>query len=89
MSARRFWATVLRTSYFVLLLLLVACGQPVASDSGKAAWPGPFTVPMPAQTQSVPPPITFPRDEAPHNDLTEWWYYTGHLQAADGTAYGF
>lgn len=89
MSARRFWATVLRTSYFVLLLLLVACGQPAASDSGMVAWPGPFTVPTPLPTQSAPPPITFPRDEAPHNDLTEWWYFTGHLKAADGTAYGF
>jgi len=27
------------------------------------------------------PPARFPQDEVPHNDLTEWWYYTGHLNA--------
>ena len=34
-------------------------------------------------------PVTFPKDEAPHADLTEWWYYTGHLEAADGRRWGF
>jgi predicted secreted hydrolase len=33
--------------------------------------------------------VTFPKDEAPHADLTEWWYYTGHLEAADGRRWGF
>lgn len=28
-----------------------------------------------------PPPVRFPQDEAPHRDLTEWWYYTGHFNA--------
>ena len=27
------------------------------------------------------PRSEFPQDEAPHHDLTEWWYYTGHLYA--------
>jgi len=27
------------------------------------------------------PPVRFPQDEAPHRDLTEWWYYTGHFNA--------
>lgn len=27
------------------------------------------------------PPVRFPQDEAPHRDLTEWWYYTGHITA--------
>jgi len=35
------------------------------------------------------PPVTFPADEAPHQDLTEWWYYTGHLEADDGRQWGF
>ena len=34
--------------------------------------------------------LTFPRDHFAHNDFrTEWWYYTGHLFAEDGNAYGF
>ena len=39
------------------------------------------------------PPVRFPQDEAAHNDLTEWWYYTGHMNATDSTGkphhYGF
>ncbi len=48
---------------------------------------------MPA-TKAVPtatplPPVRFPQDEAPHTDLTEWWYYTGHFHSASGHEYGF
>jgi len=28
-------------------------------------------------------------DEAPHDRLTEWWYYTGHLRSDDGRKFGF
>jgi predicted secreted hydrolase len=44
-------------------------------------------VPLPTATPA--PPVVFPRDAAPHDALTEWWYYTGHLTAADNHAYGF
>jgi predicted secreted hydrolase len=34
--------------------------------------------------------FSFPRDHYAHDDFrTEWWYYTGHLTAADGEEYGF
>jgi predicted secreted hydrolase len=36
-----------------------------------------------------PQPIVFPRDDGPHDRLTEWWYYTGHLRATDGERFGF
>ncbi len=36
-----------------------------------------------------PRPISFPADELPHDVLTEWWYYTGHLKGPEGRAYGF
>jgi predicted secreted hydrolase len=45
--------------------------------------------PAPPPTPIVHAPVSFPRDEAPHGDLTEWWYYTGHLQSADGRRWGF
>jgi predicted secreted hydrolase len=45
--------------------------------------------PAPPPTPAVLPPVIFPKDEAPHGDLTEWWYYTGHLEAADGRRWGF
>jgi predicted secreted hydrolase len=32
----------------------------------------------------------FPRDHGTHDEYrTEWWYYTGHLEAASGRRYGF
>lgn len=32
----------------------------------------------------------FPRDHGAHEQFrTEWWYYTGHLQAQSGKSYGF
>ena len=36
-----------------------------------------------------PIPVTFPRDDGPHDRLTEWWYYTGHLVATTGQRFGF
>ena len=34
--------------------------------------------------------LTFPVDYGPHDDyLTEWWYYTGNLRAADGSKFGY
>ncbi len=36
-----------------------------------------------------PRPVVLPADEAAHNDLTEWWYYTGHLKTESGKEYGF
>jgi predicted secreted hydrolase len=36
-----------------------------------------------------PQPVSFPRDDGPHHRLTEWWYFTGHLVAADGRRFGF
>jgi predicted secreted hydrolase len=36
-----------------------------------------------------PIPITFPRDDGPHDSGVEWWYFTGHLFTATGQRYGF
>ena len=37
-----------------------------------------------------PLPVVLPRDDGPHDRLTEWWYYTGHLRRDDGHAdFGF
>lgn len=53
------------------------------------------TLPQVSHTDSQPalPAIRFPQDEGAHHDLTEWWYYTGHMQATDARgkqhSYGF
>jgi predicted secreted hydrolase len=62
-----------------LVLLLSGCARNVE----------PGLPPAPPPTPIVHAPVTFPQDEAPHADLTEWWYYTGHLEAADGRRWGF
>jgi predicted secreted hydrolase len=37
-----------------------------------------------------PGAVEFPRDLGPHDDYqTEWWYYTGNLETADGRPIGF
>ncbi len=75
-------------SVALLLLLLTSCGAPgVVSTAAQ--------LPKVATTQSEPqlPPVRFPEDEGAHNNLTEWWYYTGHLEATDASGkphqYGF
>jgi predicted secreted hydrolase len=36
------------------------------------------------------PPLSLPRDHGAHPEAAvEWWYYTGHLEAPGGKAYGF
>jgi predicted secreted hydrolase len=52
----------------------------------------PTTQPLPPIALPSPTPapaISFPRDAAPHDALTEWWYYTGHLTDTAGSEYGF
>ena len=60
----------------VLIVILSSCGFPgVVSTSAQLP-----TVSV-EPTATPLPPIHFPQDEAPHRDLTEWWYYTGHMNA--------
>ena len=56
----------------------------------------PIVFPSPARATKPPPrpldpiAIELPRDDGPHDRLTEWWYYTGHLRSlADGRRFGF
>src|SRR5438067_3133192 len=61
-----------------MLVALVGC-----TPAPRALPDAPLPSPTPA------PPIVFPRDAGPHDALTEWWYYTGHLASDDGHRYGF
>ena len=72
----------------LLMFILSSCAFPgIVSTSAQL----PATPPTPQATPL--PPVRFPQDEGAHRDLTEWWYYTGHMNAttADGKArhYGF
>jgi putative drug exporter of the RND superfamily len=81
---------------FLLLTLVVVAALVVGcSPTGLVlANPLPATpnIPTPAPiTSPLPDPqrISLPRDEAPHDRLTEWWYYTGHLVTDTGRRFGF
>ncbi len=80
--------TYLALLFLLLTLLLTSCAFPgMVSTSAQLppARPTPQATPLPS--------IRFPQDEGAHNDLTEWWYYTGHMTATtpDGKThhYGF
>ncbi|HEX2914944.1 MAG TPA: lipocalin-like domain-containing protein [Chloroflexia bacterium] len=76
----------------LLALLLAGCGD---SSQAKEVFPTPSTNPNAGQIVATPSgsvpgvKVNFPLDEAPHNNITEWWYYTGHINTTDGSRYGF
>ncbi|HUQ79265.1 MAG TPA: lipocalin family protein [Patescibacteria group bacterium] len=71
--------------------LLAACsaaGEPILANPAAPHPPPPPTA-MAPEPAADPAPVVLPGDDAPHDRLTEWWYYTGHLQAGDGRRFGF
>jgi predicted secreted hydrolase len=72
----------------LLALVLAACSGPVLANP-PAARPVITPAPEPTARPADPQPVRLPADDAPHDRLTEWWYYTGHLQDATGGRWGF
>ena len=71
-----------------LALVVAACGGGPILANPPLAFPSPPV--SPAVSQAADPiPLEFPRDDGPHDRLTEWWYYTGHLQTTGGRRFGF
>lgn len=68
----------MRRASWLLVLLVLGCTRPVSA-----------LPPAPPAATPVVLPVELPRDALPHDALTEWWYYTGHLTSDDGHAYGF
>jgi RND superfamily putative drug exporter len=81
--------------FLLLGLALVAAVVGSCSPSATVlANPAPATPAIASRSPGAshlpdPQPVVLPRDEAAHHRLTEWWYYTGHLLAADGRHFGF
>ena len=71
-----------------LVVILSSCAFPGLTTTTA-------TLPQVRHSDEQPtlPPIRFPQDEGAHHNLTEWWYYTGHMQATDAAGkrhtYGF
>ena len=74
-----------------VLLVVAACtagGGPILANPTA---PRPLIAPPSPRPSPIadPVPIELPRDDGPHDRLTEWWYYTGHLRAPNGDHFGF
>jgi predicted secreted hydrolase len=89
----RRWRGLWPIRLLVLLATLAGCG---GAGAVAPLPPAPTATPVPTPVSAAAPwlkpppaPVALPADEAPHDVLTEWWYYTGHLDAADGHRYGF
>lgn len=74
----------------VLVALLAACGGETTRERFPPAAPGVAALQPPRATAGPVPGsvVRFPQDEAPHNVLSEWWYYTGRVTTRDGAQYG-
>jgi predicted secreted hydrolase len=72
----------------LLGLLLAACSGPILANPPLVPVAPPTPTHGPTRAPD-PVAITFPRDDAPHDRLTEWWYVTGHLAGEDGRRFGF
>lgn len=69
---------------FLTLLLILAAGLMTALFIFRHPTPTEF------ERATASQPVSLPRDEAAHfNVTTEWWYYTGFMTGADGKRYGF
>ena len=65
-------------------LVLLAALLVVVPQAAAAA-----VTPVASPVSDAPRPVSFPRDDGPHDARTEWWYYTGHLFTEEGQRYGF
>jgi predicted secreted hydrolase len=70
-------------------ILVAACtGGPILANPPRPQ-PSSRPDPSPVARPPDPQPVHLPADDAPHDRLTEWWYYTGHFRDAFGERYGF
>jgi len=63
----------------VAIVLAGCAGGPLLAND-PVDRPSPPPTPVPPVAAVDPQPVVFPRDDGPHDRLTEWWYYTGHLR---------
>jgi RND superfamily putative drug exporter len=90
MPARLRRLPALGTTILAIVFVVVAgCApSPILANAPAAHPTSPPAAPYPARSPD-PIPVVLPRDDAPHDRLTEWWYYTGHLATNDGREFGF
>ena len=70
----------MRVVSIAVICLMMACGE--AAEPLARVPPKEFDI-------RTLPPISLPRDDGAHENLTEWWYVTGHLETSEGEHVGF
>jgi predicted secreted hydrolase len=75
--------------YLALGLLAAGCSGPLLANAVPSGRPAATPAATSPARSPDPQPVSLPDDDAPHDRLTEWWYYTGHLEAEDGRRFGF
>jgi predicted secreted hydrolase len=65
--------------------LFVLMDGPDSHQRQMAALPAP-TAPISISADTL---VHLPRDDAPHHNTTEWWYYNGHLHTEAGQRYAY
>ena len=70
------------------VLAVAACSGPILANP-PAQQPIALAPTEPPVAVADPIPVELPRDDGPHDRLTEWWYYTGHLRDDAGGRWGF
>lgn len=81
---------MIRFSQFLLLLILMACGQePPESEPGLAQMLAADEL-SGFQRAELPRTFRFPEDHGAHDGFrNEWWYLTGNLADAGGREFGY
>ncbi|MEX2425353.1 MAG: lipocalin-like domain-containing protein [Thermomicrobiaceae bacterium] len=75
---------------FLSLILMTGCAvADDPADERPAPDPGDRPAGQLLETPNDPQPVELPEDAGPHDRLTEWWYYTGHVEDANSNLYGF
>lgn len=76
-----------QAAWLSCVLLVLGCG----GDGGKKKVTDDLSDDGPVDACATIPQgrVVLPQDDAAHDEDTEWWYWTGHLEAADGRRFGF
>ncbi len=78
----------MRRALAIALVVAACSGGPILANP-PISYPSQPTESARPSRPPDPIPVVLPRDDGPHDRLTEWWYYTGHLTAEDGRRFGF
>jgi predicted secreted hydrolase len=75
----------------LVVLAVLSCGDPAPPRASLSVAGALRTTDDRGYAKAVEPrAFSFPEDHGPHPEFkTEWWYYTGNLETAEGRRFGF